>query len=89
MLADEEFARRLRRLAWDCRRGMKEIDVFLQPFQEKHFATLARAEQEAFIALLDHEDVDLLDWFTQRTQPAEPALAAMVQLVIARVGKPG
>ncbi|MFZ5723998.1 MAG: succinate dehydrogenase assembly factor 2 [Pseudomonadota bacterium] len=83
MRSDEEFARRLQRLVWDCRRGMKETEVLLSPFREARFASLSRADQESFLDLLDCSDADLFAWFAGGEQPADPALARMVDLVLA------
>lgn len=83
MRSDEEFARRLQRLEWDCRRGMKETEVMLSPFRTGPFPTLDRAGQEAFLDLLDFSDADLFAWFTSTERPADPALARMVELVLA------
>lgn len=83
MRSDEEFARRLQRLEWDCRRGMKETEVMLSPFRTGRFPTLDRAGQEAFLDLLDFSDADLFAWFTSTERPEDPALARMVELVLA------
>ncbi len=83
MRSDEEFARRLQRLSWDCRRGMKETEVMLAPFREACFDGLPRAQQEAFLDLLDYSDADLFAWFTSAERPGDPALAAMVNAVLA------
>lgn len=80
---EDEFRRRLQRLDWDCRRGMKEVEVLLLPFRQQDFAGLARGEQEAFLDLLACEDADLLEWLTEQSVPADPAIAAMVQRVLA------
>lgn len=83
MRSDDEFARRLQRLSWDCRRGMKETEVMLSPFRVACFDALDRAGQEAFLDLLDCEDADLFAWFTSADRPADPAVAAMIDRVLA------
>jgi antitoxin CptB len=83
MRSDEEFARRLQRLSWDCRRGMKETEVLLTPFREDCFDALPRARQELFLDLLDYSDADLFAWFTSSERPPEAALATMVDAVLA------
>ena len=89
MRTDEEFARRLQRLGWDCRRGMKETEVMLQPFREQCFDTLPRAQQEAFLDLLDCSDADLFAWFAGGERPAAAALADMVERVLAHAAAAG
>lgn len=83
MRTDEEFARRLQRLSWDCRRGMKETEVLLTPFREACFDALPRDAQEAFLDLLDCSDADLFCWFTSQQRPADAALGALVDAVLA------
>ncbi len=71
----------LRRLRWQCRRGMLELDVFLQTFFEARFAELTTEDQQVFIRLLAEEDQTLFLWLTGREQPTDQALAQMVQQV--------
>lgn len=86
MRTDEEFARRLQRLDWDCRRGMMESEVLILPFRHDRFAQLGRADQEAFLDLLDCNDADLFAWFTSDARPDEPQLARIIDLVLAHAG---
>src|SRR5690606_8220123 len=83
MRSEEEFARRLQRLDWDCRRGMKETEVMLAPFRRERFDALTREEQETFLDLLDCSDADLFAWFAGGERPQDAALARMVDLVLA------
>ncbi len=83
MRSDEEFARRLQRLDWDCRRGMKETEVMLAPFRRERFDALPRADQETFLDLVDCNDADLFAWFAGGERPQNAALARMVDLVLA------
>ena len=71
-----------RRLAWQCRRGIKEVEVVLVPFFEKHFLSLSRQDQMLFEQLLLEQDVDMFEWFTKRTLPDEPDLARIVKMVL-------
>jgi antitoxin CptB len=52
-------AERVRRLRWLCRRGMKELDVLLDRFVDRHEAGLANGAWPGFEQLLAFED-DLL-----------------------------
>ena len=53
--------RALERLRWRCWRGMLELDLVLKAFLERHLETLDEARLEAFAALLERTDPDLLD----------------------------
>lgn len=83
MRSDDEFARRLQRLSWDCRRGMKETEVLLTPYRAACFDALPRARQEDFLDLLDCSDADLFAWVAGGERPQDSRLAAMVDAVLA------
>jgi antitoxin CptB len=70
-----------RRLQWQCRRGMLELDLFLQRFLQERYATLSATEQQTFERLLDNQDQDLFAWLTGRAAPADPLLVGMVEMV--------
>ncbi len=74
-----------RRLRWQCRRGLKELDVLLEPFMEEHYRDLDPVEQELFQRLLAEEDVDLLSWFMQYLQPEDPDMDRIVHVVLQRL----
>ena len=75
----------VRRLTWQCRRGMLELDVLLVPFMEQAFRDLADDDQDRFVRLLDCEDQDLFVWFMQRGKSEDPDLQRMVDLILERV----
>lgn len=79
---DESPQDQYRRLAWQCRRGIKEVEVVLVPFFEKHFLELSRSDQHLFEQLLQEHDVDMFEWFTKRTLPEQPELARIVKMVL-------
>lgn len=66
------------RLAWQCRRGMLELDLLLQDFLDRHYDALLPREQRAFETLLTYPDQLLLDYAMGRLMPADPALAHVV-----------
>lgn len=70
-----------RRLQWQCRRGMLELDLFLQRFLQERYATLSATEQQTFERLLENQDQDLFAWLTDREAPADSLLAEMVGMV--------
>ena len=59
-------------LRWQCRRGLKELDVLLEDYLTNHFANAESEEQRAFAALLDLPDPILLAYIMDREQPATP-----------------
>ncbi len=81
MYTEEDF----RRLKWQSRRGMLELDVLFVPFVEEAFRDLAPDDQDRFVKLLDCEDQDLFLWFMQREVPKDPDLARIVSVILKRV----
>ncbi|MBP0048369.1 succinate dehydrogenase assembly factor 2 [Marinobacterium sp. AK62] len=75
----------VRRLTWQCRRGMLELDVLLVPFMEEAFRGLAEVDQERFVRLLDCEDQDLFVWFMQRGEPEDADMKRIVDIILERV----
>lgn len=74
-----------RQLRWQCRRGLKELDVILEPFMEEHYRDLDPELQQLFQRLLTEEDVDLLAWFMRYLHPDDAALARIVDVVLERL----
>ena len=64
-------ADRLRRLRWRCRRGLLELDLWLQRFADAGLVRLSDEECEAFEALLEEADADLLAWLDGRETAPE------------------
>jgi antitoxin CptB len=75
-------AEQFRRLQWQCRRGIKEVEVLLVPFFDTHYAALAPADQALFEKLLEQHDVEMFEWFTHRSLPQQPDLARIVKMVL-------
>lgn len=66
------------RLAWQCRRGMLELDLLLQAFLDDQYDSLGEEERRAFELLLSYPDQLLLEYALGRMRPADPALAHVV-----------
>lgn len=76
----------IRRLRWQCRRGIKEVEVLLEPFFEERYQSLSEQDKKLFEKLLDQHDVEMFEWFTHRSKPEAPDLAYIVKMVLDRVG---
>ena len=75
--------RDLKRLLWQCRRGLNEVEVNLLPLLEQHYCNLSQAEQKTFERLLQQTDMDLFEWFTGRSEADEADFIAMVDTILA------
>jgi antitoxin CptB len=74
---EQQFAEKksIARLRWQCRRGMLELDLLLQPFVEKQFTGLSIAEQDAFKRLLTFPDQELLEYLLGTKTPGNKDVA--------------
>lgn len=69
------------RVYWQCRRGMRELDLLLQTFLDKGFAELSKSEKKKFDELLEYPDTLLLEYLMGRMTPTDPKMAAMVDKI--------
>lgn len=59
----------MRRLRWQCRRGLLELDLLLARFLDRRYPALAVPDQEAFRRLLQEPDPRLLAWLQGQERP--------------------
>lgn len=71
----------LKRLRWRCRRGLLENDLVLERFLDRYGAKLSAQEAEAFGKLLDYGDKKLWDLVSRRSEPGDPDLVEVVELL--------
>lgn len=74
----EEISLHDRKVIYRARRGLKELDIYFDPYVKQHFLTAAPEEKAAFARLIEQEDPDLLDWFMAVSEPEDTELVAMV-----------
>jgi len=67
------------RLAWQCRRGMRELDVLLLEFLNRRYPDLGPAETDSFARLLEYPDQVLLEWLTGHMVPTDKDVAHIVR----------
>jgi len=61
----DEMTLEERKVVYRARRGLKEIDVYFDPYVKNHYLIADIAEKALFAELVDQEDPDLLDWFME------------------------
>jgi len=62
--------------------GMKENDLILGAFAERHVATLSRRDLDDFERLMAENDIDVLNWISRRAEPPkdqDTPLLAMIR----------
>ena len=67
------------RVAWRCRRGLLELDIWLGGFWDAHRATLQPDETAALERLLTLSDMEIADRLQGRLPAGDADLAALVQ----------
>lgn len=70
-----------RRIIYQARRGLKELDFYIDPYVKELYLTASPEEQATFAQMLTHEDPDLLDYFTNQNQPKESEVWALVNKI--------
>lgn len=75
----------IRRLRWQSRRGMLELDVLFVPFVEEAFTELDIEDQDRFVKLLACEDTELFVWLMEREVPEDPDMKRIVRIILDRV----
>lgn len=71
-----------KQLRWRQRRGMKELDVLLERYYNRHYETAPEPERQAFSRLLEREDPEIWLWVVGQADP--PAEFANVVLALRR-----
>lgn len=69
------------RLAWQCRRGMLELDLMLQSFIDKRYHSLPVNTKKAFHQLLNCQDQILLDYLMGHEIPTDKDVADVAKQV--------
>jgi antitoxin CptB len=78
------------RLAWRCRRGMKELDLLLREYLDQHWAAADSGDRDAFARLLELPDPELASYLLGHAVATditlEPVLAVLRGLSARRAG---
>ena len=69
------------RLHWQCRRGMRELDLLLEDFLRGRYADLDEPERRAFRRLLECPDALLLEYLLGRQPPSDREVARVVEYI--------
>ena len=63
------MSQKSKRLAWQCRRGMLELDLLLIAFFHDHYSHLKTEDQKLFEQLLTFQDAELYQWLVKGEKP--------------------
>ena len=75
----EEMSLEERKVIYRARRGLKEIDVYFDPYVKNYYLQADPAEKAMFAALGEQEDPDLLDWFMEVSEPPRTEMKTLIQ----------
>lgn len=71
----------LSQLRWRCRRGMLELDLLLNTFLDKEYASLTIQQSELFETLLDYPDQVLFDLLMDKMQASDDGIAKLIERI--------
>lgn len=74
----DEMTLEERKVIYRARRGLKEIDVYFDPYVKQHYLQADANEKAMFAELVEQEDPDLLDWFMEVSAPPRPELLEFI-----------
>lgn len=69
------------RLAWQCRRGMLELDLLLSGFLEKGYQQLSSHVKKDFVELLEIADTELLEYLMGRHVHTEARIQHVINII--------
>ena len=69
------------RLAWRCRRGMKELDLVLAGYLRDHWPAAPAPERAVFARILELPDPLLAAYLMEREIPADPDLQRVLAIL--------
>lgn len=67
-----------RRMIYQARRGLKELDFYIDPYVKGYYLTADESEQSAFERLLGYEDPDLLLFFLGQASADDDEVMALI-----------
>ena len=72
-----------KKILWQCRRGLWELDAILIPFVEENFDDLDISNRKLFKELLSYEDVEVFDLLVNQKEPLDVSIKPLVDIIIA------
>lgn len=70
------------RLRWQCRRGMRELDVLMTRWLERDWAAASSAERTAFQQLLALQDPQLAEYLLRGEHHPDPVAADVIERML-------
>lgn len=74
------------RLAWRCRRGMRELDTLLERYVAMRYPLADATERQAFERVLDLADPQLWAYLLGQESPDDPELGHVIEQIASTRG---
>ncbi len=69
------------KLHWQCRRGMKELDIVLLRYLERDYDRASEQERRVFTELLELQDPQLFSYIMGRETPPDAVVADVIRKI--------
>lgn len=69
-------------IKWKSRRGMRELDLMLEPFVEKYLPKLSEEVFWEYDEFLNLSDLELVRFLLRRAEPTESLHIKMVKIIL-------
>lgn len=70
------------KIAWQCRRGLLELDIIFEYILDNHLDSMTEKEIDAFEKLLHHQDSYLYAWLMDYEKPEDKETIESVQFIM-------
>ena len=71
-----------KKILWQCRRGLWELDAILIPFVENNFDYLEEDEISNFQRLLEYEDIEIFDILVNKKSFEDATLQPIIKKIL-------
>nr|BET44404.1 MAG: FAD assembly factor SdhE [Candidatus Aschnera chinzeii] len=66
---------------WNCRRGMRELDLIFSNFIKQRYDYLTFEEKNNFLCMLNYSDYEVFDWLINRYYPANYNIFTIIEII--------
>ncbi len=71
-----------KKILWQCRRGLWELDAIFTPFVENNFDDLREDEISDFQRLLEYEDIEIFDILVNKKPFDDATLQPIIKKIL-------
>ena len=71
-----------KKILWQCRRGLWELDAIFVPFVESNFDDLEEDDISDLQRLLEYEDIELFDILVNKKSFDEASLQSIIKKIL-------